>query len=77
MLVALQLKQSQTYCTSPRLIHRRRSLGIVGAVKRPSSLGIAFRRDSMGVLSVQVFADADYASTAADRRSASDVLVMY
>ena len=43
---------------------------------RTSDLGITFRRGSVAGLSMEVFADADYASKAADRRSVSGGLVM-
>ncbi|CAB1111466.1 unnamed protein product [Ectocarpus sp. CCAP 1310/34] len=52
-------------------------LGILGYVVRTSDLGITFRRGSLAGLSMEeVFADADYASKAADRRSVSGGLVM-
>ena len=45
-------------------------------VPRNSSFGITFQKGTVGGLSLQVFADADYASVAADRRSVSGGLVM-
>ena len=46
-------------------------------MKRTSSiLGITFQRGTLSALSMQVFADADYASQATDMRSASGRLVM-
>lgn len=64
------------YCASPKSIHWRAALGILGYVKRTSSLGITFQRGRMEGVTLQVFADADYASKAADRRSVSGGLVM-
>ncbi|CAB1102594.1 unnamed protein product [Ectocarpus sp. CCAP 1310/34] len=45
-------------------------------VERTSDLGITFRRGSVAELSMEVFADADYASKAADRWSVLGGLVM-
>ena len=64
------------YCASPKLIHRRIALGILGYVRRTSSPGITFYRGSVAGLSLQVFSDADYASKATDRRSVSGGLIM-
>ena len=64
------------YCAAPKSIHWRVALGILGYVRRTSSFGITFQRGTVAGLSMQVFADADYASKAADRRSVSGGLVM-
>ena len=64
------------YYASPKLIHWRTALGILGYVRRTSSLGITFYRGSVAGLSLQVFSDADYASKATDRRSVSGGLIM-
>ena len=64
------------YCASPKLVHWRAALGILGYVRRTSSFGITFQRGTSAGLNLQVFADADYASVAADRRSVSGGLVM-
>ena len=64
------------YCASPKFVHWKAALGILGYVRRTSSFGITFQRGTVGGLSMQVFADADYASKAADRRSVSGGLVM-
>lgn len=45
-------------------------------MRRTSYFWIAFQRGSVGGLNLQVFADADYASKAADGRSVSGGLVM-
>ena len=64
------------HCPAPKLVHWRSALGILGYVRRTSSFGITFQRGTVGGLSLQVFADADYASKAADSRSVSGGLVM-
>ena len=51
-------------------------MGILGYVRRRSGLGTTFQRGTVGGLSLQAFADADYASVAADRRPVSGVLAM-
>ena len=51
-------------------------MGILGYVRRTSGLGITFQRGTVGGLSLQAFADAHYASVAADRRPVSGVLAM-
>ena len=64
------------YCAAPKRVHWRAALDILGYVRRPSSFGIIFQRGSVRGLNLQAFADADYASKAADRRSVSGGLVM-
>ena len=64
------------YCSAPEYVHWRATMGILGYVKRTSGFGIIFQRGTVGGLSLQAFADADYASVAADRRSVSGGLVM-
>ena len=64
------------YWSAPKSVHWRVALGILGYVRRTSGFGITFQRCTVGVLSLQVFVDADYASVAADRRSVSGELVM-
>ena len=48
----------------------------LGYVRRTSSFGVTFQRGSEGGLNLQAFADADYASKAADRRSVSGGFVI-
>ena len=45
-------------------------------IQELSTIGVPFQRGSVGGLNLQAFADADYASTAADRRLVSGGLVM-
>ena len=65
-----------TYLAAPKLIHWKTALVLLGCVRRMSSFGITLQRGTVGGLSLQVYADADYASKAADRRSVSAGLVM-
>ncbi|CAB1100747.1 unnamed protein product [Ectocarpus sp. CCAP 1310/34] len=74
--IANAVRAVARYCASPKEIHWRAGLGILGYVVRTSDLGITFRRGSVAGLSMEVFVDADYASKAADRRSVSGGLVM-
>ena len=64
------------YCASPRMIHWHAALKILGYVKEISSLKIMFRRGSFDGLMLQAYADANYASRAADMRSVSGGLIM-
>ena len=57
------------YCSAPTYAHWRAAMGILGYVKRTSGFGITFQRGTVEGLSLQAFADVDYASVAADRRS--------
>ncbi|CAB1112502.1 unnamed protein product [Ectocarpus sp. CCAP 1310/34] len=74
--IANAVRAVERYCASPKEIHWRAGLGILGYVVRTSDLGITFRRGSVARLSMEVFADADCARKAADRRSVSGGLVM-
>ena len=65
------------YCAAPKLVHWRAALGILGYVRWTSSFGVTFQRGTAGGLILQVFADVDYASKAADRRSVSGGLVIF
>ena len=64
------------YCTAPRAIHWKAALGILEHINRTSEYGITFPRGTLSSISLEVFADADYASKATDRRSVSGGLIM-
>ena len=64
------------YCAAPKFVHWRAALGILDCVRQTSSFGITIQRGTVGGIRLQVFADADYASKAADRRLVSGGLVM-
>ena len=63
------------YCTAPRAIHWKAALGILEYINGTSEYGITFQRETLPSISLEVFADADYASKATDRRSVSCGLV--
>ena len=62
------------YCHAPKLVHWQAALCIVGYLKSTSGFGITFQRGS-GV-DLVVFADANYAEKATDRRSVSGGVVL-
>ncbi|CAB1105338.1 unnamed protein product [Ectocarpus sp. CCAP 1310/34] len=74
--IANAVRAVAQYCASLKEIHWRAGRGILGYVVRTSDTGITFRRGSVAGLSMEVFADADYASKAADKRSVSGGLVI-
>ena len=57
------------YCHAPKHVHWKAALNIVRYLKSTSHFGITFQQGSG--IDLEVFADADYASTATDRRSVS------
>ena len=64
------------YCTAPRAIHWKAALGILEYINGTSEYGITFQRGTWSSISLEVFADVDYASKATDRRSVSDGVIM-
>ncbi|CAB1115707.1 unnamed protein product [Ectocarpus sp. CCAP 1310/34] len=74
--IANAVRAVARYCASPKMVHWKAALGILGYVRRTSWMGITFERGVVTGMSMQVFVDADYASKAADRRSVSKGLVM-
>ena len=64
------------YCTAPRAIYWKVALGILEYINGTSEYGIAFQRGTLSSISLEVFAVADYASKAADRRSVSGGAIM-
>lgn len=64
------------YCSAPKAIHMKAALGVLGYAVRTSSFGITFQKGAVEGLHLIAFADADYASKAADRRSVSGGVVM-
>lgn len=64
------------YCSAPKLIHWKAALSILGYAFRTSSLGISFQNGTVAGINMLVWADADYASRATDRRSVSGGVVM-
>ena len=64
------------YCAAPTFIHWRATLGISWNVRTTSLFDRRFQRGTVAGLSMNTFADAIYASEAADTRSVSGGLVM-
>ena len=65
------------YCTAPRAIHWKAALGILEYINGTSEYSITFQRGTLsGISSLEVLADADYASKATDRRLVSGGLIM-
>ena len=52
------------------------ALGILEYINGTSEYGITFQRGTLSGISLEVFADADYASKATDRRSVSGGVIM-
>ena len=58
------------YCTAPRDIHWKAALGILEyIISETREYGITFQRGALSSISLEVFADIDYASKATGRRS--------
>ena len=64
------------YCTAPRAIHWKVALGILEYINKTCEYGITFQRRTLSSISVEVFADADYASNATDRWSVPGGVIM-
>ena len=74
--IANAVRAVARYCTSPRTIHWKAALGILEYINGTSEYGITFQRGTLSGISLELFADADYASKATDRRSVSGGLIM-
>ena len=57
-------------------VHWKAALGILEYINGTGEYGITFQRGTLSGISLEVVADADYASKATDRRSVSGRLVM-
>ena len=64
------------YCSTPKAIRWKAALGILAYINGTSNFGITYQRATLASISLEVFADADYASKATDRRSVSGGAVM-
>ena len=64
------------YCSAPKLLYWKAARSILGYAMRTSSFGISSRKGTLTGISLVSFADADYASRSADRRSVSGRVVM-
>ena len=59
------------YCTALRATYWKVALGVLEYIHGTSEYGITFHRGSLSSISLEVFADANHASKATDRRSVS------
>ena len=60
------------YCFTPNVIHWNAALGIIAYINDTSDIGITYQRGTSVGISLEIFADADYAnwaSKATNRRS--------
>ncbi|CAB1111969.1 unnamed protein product [Ectocarpus sp. CCAP 1310/34] len=73
--IANAVRAVARYCASPTLVHWNAAMDILGDARRTSHFGISFQRGTVEGLSLQGYADADFASKAADRRSVSGGIV--
>ena len=64
------------YCTVPRAIPWKVVLGILEYIYGTSGYGITYQRGTLCSISLEVFADADYASETTHRRSVSGGAIM-
>ena len=64
------------YSSAPKAIHWKAALGILAYINGTSCFGMKYQRGTAASISLEVFADADYASKATDRRSLSGGAVM-
>ena len=74
--IANAVRAVARHCAAPRAIHWKAALDILEYINGTSEYGITFQRGTLSGISLEVFADADYASKATDRRSVSGGLIM-
>ena len=74
--IANSVRAVAKYCTAPRAIHCKAALGILEYINATTEYGITFQRRTLSSISLEVFADADYASKATGRRLVSGGLIM-
>ena len=64
------------YCSTTKAIHWKAALGILAYIDGNSDFGITYQRGTLAGISLEIFADADYASKATDRRSVSGGVII-
>ena len=64
------------YCSAPKAVHWKSALGILAYIHGTYGFGITYQRGTTVGIPLEVFADADYASRATDRRSVSGGAIM-
>ncbi|CAB1101917.1 unnamed protein product [Ectocarpus sp. CCAP 1310/34] len=73
--IANAVRAVARYCASPKRVHWNAAMDILGCARRTSHFGISFQRGTVKGFSLQGYADADFASKAAHRRSVSGGIV--
>ena len=64
------------YCSAPKAIHWKSALGILAFINGTCGFDTTYQRGTTVGISLEAFADADYASKATDRRSVSGGTIM-
>ena len=64
------------YCSAPKSVHWKSVLGILAYINGTCGSGITYQRGTTVGISLEAFADANYASKATDRRSESGGAIM-
>ena len=64
------------YCSAPKAVHWKSALGILAHINGTCGFSITYQRGTTVSISLEVFADPDYASRATDRRSVSGGAIM-
>ena len=64
------------YCSAPKAVHWKSALGILAYINGIYGFGITYQRGTTVGISLEFFADADYASRAIDRMSVSGGAIM-
>ena len=64
------------YCSAPKAVHWKSALGILAYISGTCGFNITYQRGTTVSISLEDFADADYASRATDRRSVSGGAIM-
>ena len=64
------------YCSAPKVVHWKSALGILAYISGTCGFNITYQLGTTVSVSLEDFADADYASRATDRRSVSGGAIM-
>ena len=64
------------YCSAPKAVHWKSALGVLAYINGTCGFNITYQRGTTVSISLEDFADADYASRATDRRSVSGGAIM-
>ena len=74
--ISNEIRAVARHCSAPKAIHWKAALNILAYINGASGFGITFQRGTLTGISLEVFADADCASKATDRRSGSGGAIM-